>query len=195
MDKNLIDKIKSLREETGAPIGLIKEALELNQNDSEKAKLFLIKKGSEFLSKKSETTATKSLIEGYIHFNGKVGALVELGAETDFVTRNDDFKKLAHEIAVQVATMNPAYLNRDQIPTDLLEKEKENFKEEIKNKPKDVAEKINAGKLEKFFENVCLIDQPYFKDEKLKIKDLVSQAANKFKEKIEIKKFSRLSST
>jgi elongation factor Ts len=193
MDQETINKIKSLREETGAPLGLIKEALESHQGDIDKAKNYLLSRGAEFLSKKEGIVAGKGIIEGYIHFNGKVGALIELRAETDFVTKSDEFKKLAHELALQIATMKAVYVSRDEIPTDVLARQTDVFKAELKDKPDEIVDKIVAGKLEKWFSEVCLLDQPYFKDEQFKIKDLISQAANKFKEKIEVRRFVRLS--
>lgn len=193
MDQATLNKIKTLRDETGAPLGLIKTALEIHQNDLDKAKDYLIKQGADFLSKKEGAVAGQGLIEGYIHFNGKVGALVELRAETDFVTKSEDFKKLAHEVALQVATMKATYVSRAEIPADVLASQTEAFKAEIGDKPAEIADKIIAGKLEKWFSEICLLDQPYFKDEQLKIKDLLSQAVNKFKEKIEIRRFVRLS--
>jgi elongation factor Ts len=193
MDKELLEKIKKLREETGAPIGLCKEALENTKGNIEEAKKYLIKKGEALLEKRGEKIAGQGIIEGYIHFNGKVGALVEVRAETDFVAKNPEFKQLAHEVALQVATMNPKYLSRDTIPQEVLEAKKEELMADIKDKPKDIKEKIVEGRLEKWFEEVCLLEQRYIKDENLKIKDLISNFANKFGEKIEIKRFVRLS--
>lgn len=193
MDKEILEKIKILRNETGAPIGLCKEALEATKGDLEEAKKYIVKKGEKLLEKKGEKEAKNGIIEGYIHFNGRVGALVEMRAETDFVARSEEFKKLAHEIALQVATMNPLYLSRDSIPDDVLKNKQKEFEEELKEKPKEVQEKIIQGKLEKWYEEVCLLEQRYFKDENLKIKDLIHTAANKFGEKIEIRRFARLS--
>jgi elongation factor Ts len=193
MDKELLEKIKRLREETGAPIGKCKEALEKENGDIEKAKLYLRKIGESFLEKKKETTARQGIIEGYIHFNGRVGALVELLSETDFVAQNPEFKKLAHELAMQVAFMKPLYISREKIPQGDLEEKIKEFKEEIKDKPEKIQEKIIEGKLEKWYEEVCLLEQAYFKDENIKIKDLINEFVNKFGEKIEVYRFTRLS--
>ena len=193
MDKELLEKIKKLREETGAPIGLCKEALEATSGNFEEAKKYLIKKGESLLEKKKEKESKIGIIEGYVHFNGKVGALVEMKAETDFVARSEEFKKLAHEIALQIATMNPLYLSKESIPKEDLEEKIKEFEEEVKDKPKDIKEKIIEGKLEKWYEEVCLLEQKYFKDENLKIKDLIYSTANKFGEKIEVTRFVRLS--
>lgn len=193
MEKDLLEKIKILRNETGAPVWLCKEALEVTKGNLEEAKKYLIKKGEALLEKREEKTTGAGIIEGYIHFNGRVGALVEMRAETDFVARSEEFKKLAHEIALQIATMNPLYISKESIPPEELEKKKKEFEEEIGEKPADVKTKIIEGKLEKWYEEICLLEQRYFKDETLKIKDLIHSTANKFGEKIEVKRFARLS--
>ncbi|MGC8981569.1 MAG: elongation factor Ts [Minisyncoccia bacterium] len=193
MNEENIKKLKELKELTGAPLGLCKEALENSEWDIEKAKKYLIKKGEGLLEKKRENIARFGIIEGYIHFNGRVGALVEMRAETDFVTKSEEFKKLAHEIALQVATMNPKYLKREDIKEEEIEEKKREFSVGLEDKPKDVKEKIIENKLEKWYEEVCLLDQNYIKDENIKIKDLINNFANKFGEKIELKRFVRLS--
>lgn len=194
MDKDLLEKIKQLRVETEAPIGKCKEALLATNGDLEKAKEWLRKKGAELLSKKESVKTGQGIIEGYIHFNGRVGALVELRAETDFVTKSEEFKKLAHEIALQVATMAPQYLSLETVPKEVLEAKKKEFAEEIdEDKPKEVFEKILQGKLEKWANEVCLLNQPYIKNESITIKDLIDEYINKFGEKIEVKTFVRLS--
>ncbi len=193
MDKELLEKIKKLREETGAPIGKCKEALEKENGDLEKAKIYLRKIGEGLLEKKKETIAKQGIIEGYIHFNGRVGALVELLSETDFVAQNPEFKKLAHELAMQVAFMKPLYVSQAKIPEKDLEEKINEFKEETKDKPENVQKQIIEGKLNKWYEEVCLLEQPYFKDENLKIKELINEFVNKFGEKIEINRFTRLS--
>ena len=193
MDKELLEKIKILRNETGAPIGLCKEALEVTKGNLEEAKKYLIKKGEALLEKRGEKIAGVGIIEGYVHFNGRVGALVEMRAETDFVAKSEEFKKLAHEIALQVATMKHLYLSKETIPEEDLVRKKKEFEEEVKDKPEDVKAKIIEGKLEKWYEEVCLLEQKYFKDENLKIKDLIHSTANKFGEKIEVRRFVRIS--
>ncbi|GIW66302.1 MAG: elongation factor Ts [Candidatus Parcubacteria bacterium] len=193
MNRDLIEKIKKLREETSAPINLCKEALEQSKGDLELAKKYIIKKGEGLINKKTDKTTGFGIIEGYIHFNGRVGSLVEIRCETDFVAKSDEFKKLAHEIAIQIATMNPKYLSSDYIPEDVKEEKINEFKNEFEDKPEEVRNKIIENKLLKWYEEICLLDQKYFKDENLKIKDLIHQAVNKFGEKIEIKRFVRLS--
>jgi elongation factor Ts len=193
MDQSLLQKIKQLREETGAPIGKCREALEKENGDLEKAKIYLRKIGENLLEKKKEKETKNGIVEGYIHFNGRVGALVEALSETDFVAKNPEFKKLAHELAMQVAFMNPLYLSLDKIPEEVLEAKKKEFSEDIQDKPEKVRDQIINGRLQKWAEEVCLLDQLYFKDENLKIKDLINEYANKFGEKIEVRRFVRLS--
>lgn len=193
MDKQLLELVKKLREETGMPIGKCVEALIATNNDLEKAKEWLRKKGAELLSKKEATKTGQGIIGGYVHFNGRLGALVELRAETDFVTQHSDFKKLAYDLAVHVATMMPQYIKKEDIPQEILEAKKKEFLEEIgHDKPKDIQEKILQAKLEKWFAEVCLLEQPYVKDESKKVRDLIDECANKFGEKIEIARFVRL---
>jgi elongation factor Ts len=193
MEAELLEKIKKLREETGAPIGKCKEALEKENWDLEKAKIYLRKIGESLLEKKKEKETKNGIVEGYIHFNGRVGALVELLSETDFVSQNPEFKKLAHELAMQVAFMNPLYLELEKIPQEVIEEKKKEFSEDIMYKPEKIREEIIKGRLKKWSEEVCLLDQPYFKDESMKVRDLINEYANKFGEKIEVRRFVRLS--
>jgi elongation factor Ts len=193
MDTQLLEKIKKLREETGAPIGKCKEALEKENWDLEKAKIYLRKIGESLLEKKKEKETKNGIVEGYVHFNGRVGALVELLSETDFVSQNPEFKKLAHELAMQVAFMNPLYLELEKIPQEVIEEKRKEFSEDVMDKPEKVREEIINGRLKKWSEEVCLLDQPYFKDETMKVRDLINEYANKFGEKIEVRRFVRLS--
>jgi elongation factor Ts len=193
MEAELLEKIKKLREETGAPIGKCKEALEKENWDLEKAKIYLRKIGESLLEKKREKETKNGIVEGYIHFNGRVGALVELLSETDFVSQNPEFKKLAHELAMQVAFMNPLYLELEKIPQEVIEEKRKEFSEDVMDKPEKVREEIIKGRLKKWSEEVCLLDQPYFKDETMKVRDLINEYANKFGEKIEVRRFVRLS--
>lgn len=194
MEKELLEKIKKLRTETGAPISKCKEALLASNGDLDKAKEWLRKKGAELLDRKESVETRQGIIEGYIHFNGRVGALVELRAETDFVTQSEDFKKLAHEIALQVATMSPKYISLETIPKEVLEAKKKEFIEEVgEDKPKEVLEKILQGKIEKWAGEICLLNQPYIKQEDITVKDLIDEYVNKFGEKIEVRRFCRLS--
>ncbi|HPC31231.1 MAG TPA: elongation factor Ts [Candidatus Paceibacterota bacterium] len=188
-----IEDIQQLREETQAPIMECKKALEEAKGDFNKAKEILKKKGELKAIKKQTGETSAGIIDGYIHSNGQVAALVELRAETDFVSRNADFKQLAHDLAMHIAAMNPTYLSQENIPGQELEKKKEEYLKEFENekKPKEILEKIIQGKLTKDFEEMCLMNQTFIKDETKKISDLIKEATAKFGEKIEIKRFVR----
>jgi len=188
-----IEDIQKLREETQAPIMECKKALEEAKGDFDKAKEILKKKGELRAIKKQTGETLAGIIDGYIHSNGQVAALVELRAETDFVSRNADFKQLAHDLAMHIAAMNPVYLSQENIPDEELEKKREEYLKEFENekKPKEILEKIIEGKLNKDFGELCLMNQIFIKDETKKISDLIKEATAKFGEKIEIKRFIR----
>ncbi|MFH0779674.1 MAG: translation elongation factor Ts [Parcubacteria group bacterium] len=186
--------ILKLRNLTGAGLVDCQKALDEAGGDLTKAQEILRKKGEAKAAKKiQERQAKEGIVYSYIHSNNKVGVLLELFCETDFVARTDDFKNLARDIAMQIAAMSPEYLNSDQIPDEVIEKEKEIYREQLKTegKPEAMIEKIMTGKLQKFYEEVCLLNQPFIKDEKIKIEDLIKQAIAKIGEKIEIGKFVR----
>lgn len=185
--------VKELREKTGAGMMECKKALEAAGGDMEKAIVFLREKGMATAQKKAARTAKEGLIASYIHAGGKIGVIVELNCETDFVARNEDFQNLAKDIAMQVAAVKPLYVTREQVPADVLQKEREIYLTQAKTsgKPEKVWDKIVEGKLEKFYEEVCLYDQPFIKDPNLKIKDLIVQAVSKIGENIQIRRFSR----
>ncbi len=183
--------IKEIREATGAGILDVKDALSEASGDKEKAIEILRKKGIVKLGKKADRVAKEGIIESYIHGGGRIGVLVEINCETDFVARTDDFKNLAKEIALHVAASNPLYLNREQVPPEVIEKEKEIYKESTVGKPAEVAEKMLSGKLEKYFEEVCLMDQPYVKDPSMKISDFVASQVAKMGENVFVRRFAR----
>lgn len=185
--------VKELREKTGAGMMECKKALEATGGDIEKAITFLREKGMATAQKKSGRTAKEGLVTSYIHAGGKIGVIVEVNCETDFVARNDDFKNLTKDIAMQIAAVKPLYVKREDVPADVLVKEKEIYLTQAKNsgKPEKVWDKIVEGKLEKYYEEVCLYDQPFIKDPNLKIKDLVVQAISKIGENIQIRRFAR----
>lgn len=187
--------ITLLRDRTGAGLMDCKAALEESSGDMEKAIEYLRKKGQKKLEAKQSRVAGEGIIDSYIHAGGKVGVLVELRCETDFVARNDAFRGLAHEIALQAAAMNPLYLSVEDIPFEILEKEKEIYREQLlkEGKPEVMIEKILSGKMEKYYESVCLLKQPFIKDDKKKIEDLVSEAVIKLGEKIRVERFIRFS--
>ncbi len=187
------EMVKELREKTGAGMMECKKALEATNGDMEKAILFLRERGMAAAQKKASRTAKEGLIASYIHAGGKIGVLVEVNCETDFVARNDDFKELAKDIAMQIAAVKPLYVKREDVPEDVLAREKEIYMTQAKNsgKPEKVWDKIVEGKLESYYQEVCLYEQPFIKDPKLKIKDLIAQAVGKIGENIQVKRFVR----
>lgn len=192
-----LDLVKKLREKTGAGVGDCKEALTQSQGDMEKAVEFLRKKGLASAARKATRSAKQGLIDSYIHLGGKIGVLLEVNCETDFVARNDDFKKFVRDLALQIAATNPAYLNKEDVPPEVLEKEKAILKEQVinspqgKGKPEGVLEKIINGRLEKFYQEACLIEQPFVKDTNLTIKDYLGATVGKIGENIVIRRFTR----
>lgn len=186
-----LELIQKLRKQTGAGMMDVKQALDEANGDESKAVEILRKKGQKIAAKKQqEREAKDGLVEAYIHAGGKVGSMIVLACETDFVARNEEFKALAHEIAMQVAAMKPEYVSVEDVPEDIKNKEMEIYKAELKDqdKPAEVIEKIVNGKLDKFYQQVCLLEQPYIKDDKKKIKDLIDEATAKMGEKIEVKR-------
>ncbi|MEK7161948.1 MAG: translation elongation factor Ts [Patescibacteria group bacterium] len=185
------DLLKELRELTGAGMLEIKQALNETGNDKEKTIELLRKKGALKVGKKADRIANEGLIETYIHPGNRVGVLIEINCETDFVARTEDFKNLAKDLALHIAAANPLYVTSAEIPAEVVEKEKEIYKEQIKGKPAEVVEKILEGKIAKYYEETCLMDQPFAKNQDLKIKDVMAEAVAKMGEKIEVKRFAR----
>ncbi|MGC8851633.1 MAG: translation elongation factor Ts [Minisyncoccia bacterium] len=188
-----VKDIQKLREETQAPVMECKHALEEANGDFEKAKMILKKKG-ELRAEKKQNAQTKSgIIEAYIHSNNRVGVLLELRCETDSVAQNQDFKILAHDIAMHIAALNPLYISSNNIPQEEMNKKIEEYKKELEgsNKPQEIIDKIIQGKLEKEFEEICLLDQTFIKDETKKIRDLLKETTAKFGENIEVGRFCR----
>ncbi len=185
--------IKELREKTGAGIVECKKALVEANGDMAKAEEILRKKGAAKAAKKAERATAEGAVFAYIHAGGKVGALVELSCETDFVARNETFKELGHEIALQVAAMAPEYVSREEVPQEVVEKEKEILREQAlkEGKPENIVEKIVEGRLNKFFSEKCLLDQPWIKDDSKTIKDLLTDYITKLGENIKVKRFAR----
>lgn len=185
--------ITQLRTKTGAGIVDCKEALTESNGDLVKAEEILRKKGLKTVAKKAGRSAKEGVITSYIHAGGKVGVMVELNCETDFVARNDDFQTLAKDIAMHIAASAPEYLKPEDVPSAVLEKEKEILREQLKaeGKPEAMMEKIIEGKLAKFYEERCLLNQVFIKDETKKISDLVQAAIAKIGENIELRRFTR----
>ncbi len=185
------DIIKELRELTGAGIMDIKEALTEGSGDKDKAIEILRKKGTLKAGKKADRIAKEGIVETYIHPGGRVGVLVEINCETDFVARTDDFKNLAKDIALHIAAANPLYLNTTDVPNEVLEKEKEIYKEQVKDKPEDVVNKIVDGKIAKYYEEACLLEQPFAKNPDQKVKEVISAAVAKMGENVQVRRFAR----
>jgi elongation factor Ts len=186
------EMVKDLRDKTGVGMMECKKALTESNGDFEKAIDLLRQKGLATASKKAGRTASEGLIESYIHM-GKIGTMLEVNCETDFVARTDDFKQLVKDIAMHIAAATPVYLSREDVPQDVLEREKEIYKAQVANKPPQVVEKIIEGKLEKFYTDFCLLDQIFIKDtdQKMKIKDLITEKIAKLGENIMIKRYAR----
>jgi elongation factor Ts len=184
--------VKELREQTGAGLMDCKKALSEAGGSLDKARDILRQKGLAMASKKTGREASEGLVNSYIHMD-KIGVLVEINCETDFVAKTDEFRAFVKDIAMHIAAANPAYLKREDIPSDIIEKEKEIYVSQIKNKPPHIVEKILEGKLEKFYEDMCLVDQIFVKDpeQKMKIKDLVVEKIAQLGENIVIKRFAR----
>ncbi|MCE5313233.1 MAG: translation elongation factor Ts [Nitrospiraceae bacterium] len=186
------DVVKELREKTGAGLMDCKRALNESGGDMEKAVDILRQKGLATAAKKSGRSASQGLIGSYIHMD-KVGVMVEVNCETDFVARTDDFRALVKDIAMHITASNPQYVSREEVPADVIEREKEIYRAQVEGKPAQVVEKILEGKLEKFFADTCLVEQVFVKDPegKQKIKDLVTEKVAKLGENIIIRRFAR----
>lgn len=193
----MLDAVRILRDKTNAGIMDCKHALKEANGDIEKAIEILRKKGKASASKKAGRVAKEGCIESYIHMGGKIGVLVEINCETDFVARNSEFKRLVRDIAMQIAASKPSCLNIGDIPKKVIEKEKEIYREQIlsneknRKKPEEAINKIIDSKLQKFYEETCLLEQPFIKDQKLKVKDLIEQAIVTLGENIVIRRFAR----
>ncbi len=184
-------EIKELRQETGISVMECKKALEEAGGDKEKAWKILQEKSKEVQRKKQDRTLGAGVVQSYIHNNGNVGVLLELDAETDFVANNEEFKKLAYEIAMHIAAMNPQYLKQEDVSDEERQRMKERFEEEFADKPEQAREKAVEGKLKTFFAERTLLEQGYVKDPDKTIANLIEDATQKFKERIEIVRFTR----
>lgn len=185
-------EITELRNRTGAGMMDCKKALEESSGDIEKAIEHLRKKGAATAAKRAEREAKEGIVAVYTHGN-KLGSMVEVNCETDFVARNEDFKAFARDMAMQVAASAPLYVSREEVPAEVLEKEKEIESEKLKaeGKPAEIIEKILEGKMDKFYGEVCLLEQPFIKDGSVKIQDLINEQIAKIGEKIQIRRFER----
>jgi elongation factor Ts len=186
-----IEDIKKLRDQTGAGMMKAKEALEASKGDYDKAVLWLREKGEATAAKKADREARAGLIEGYVH-SGRIGVLVEINCETDFVARTEDFKVFARDIAMHVAAANPEYLSSEFVPADIVAREEAIYRREVEGKPAEIIEKIVAGKLAKYYEQVCLVNQPFVKDPDVTVGKLTTNLVAKLGENIVIRRFSRM---
>lgn len=186
------DVVKALRDKTGVSVMQCRKALEEAEGDLAKAEVILRKKSGAQAEKKADRTFGAGAIGSYVH-DGAIGAMVLVSCETDFVSKNPEFGALAREVAMQVAASNPAFITEAEIPQDAKESATEVFKKEVADKPADMQEKILAGKLASYFESQVLMNQPYIKDESKRVSDLISEATQKFGERIEITQIARFS--
>jgi len=186
-----LDLVKKLREKTGAGYADCQKALKDSKGNIEKAVEILRKKGISVALKKTGRTAKEGSVGSYVHLGGKIAVLVEVNCETDFVSKNDDFKNFVKEIAMQIAATNPKYVKIEDIPEEVIKKEKEILKEGIKGKPAGVIDKIVDGKLQKYYQDVCLLEQPSIRDGELKVKGLLTNIILKIGENILIRRFVR----
>jgi elongation factor Ts len=185
-------EIKALREETSAPMMDCRKALLDAGGDVERAKALLLERGAAQAAKKSERAAEEGLVSGYIHAGGKIGVLVEINSETDFVARNPKFAELSRDLAMHVAAMSPKYLGRESVPSDTVDALRNEFRAAVPaGKPPEVAEKIVEGKLNKWFEEHCLLDQAFVKDDSMSVADLVNRATGALGERIRVRRFTR----
>ena len=187
------EMVKALRERTGAGVLDCKRALEETGGDLEEATRLLRQRGLAIATKKAGRLAEEGLVEAYIHAGGRLGALVEINCETDFVARTEEFQRLAHDLAMQVVASNPHYLRPEDIPPEVIEEKKRLFLSELEgqNKPEHLWERIVEGKLERYYDQVCLLRQPFIKDEGLTVEEVIIEGIAKLGENIVIRRFAR----
>jgi elongation factor Ts len=186
-------QVKDLREKTGAPMMDCKQALTEAKGDLEQAVVILRKKGVSVAAKKAARVTSEGSVTSYIHAGGKIGVLVEVNCESDFVARTDDFKELVHDIAMHIAASDPKYVRKEDVTKADFDREKEIYLDQaIKSgKPAHIAEKMVAGKMEKFYEEVCLYEQPFIKDQTINISQLIAAKIGKLGENIAVRRFAR----
>lgn len=189
------ERVRELRDKTGAGVMDCKEALAAAGDDLEKAVDYLRKKGLASAAKRAHREAREGVVGAYVHPGSRIGVLIELNCETDFVARTDQFQELVKSLAMQVAAANPSYVSREEVPAAVIEREKEIYRQQLadQKKPPQVLEKIIEGKLGKFYEDACLLDQAYIRDPsgKMRVKDLVGEMSAKTGEKVAVRRFAR----
>ena len=185
--------VMNLRQQTGAGMMDCKKALTETTGDMEKAVEFLREKGIATAAKKAGRIAAEGVVDSYIHMGGKVGVLVEVNCETDFVARGDKFKELVHDVALQIAAAKPLYVSREEVPAETIEKEKEILRVQAINegKPAAIAEKMVEGRIKKYYEDFCLLDQKFVKDPEKTVNDIIVEATAQIGEKISVRRFVR----
>ena len=186
-------QVKELRDRTGVGFAACREALVEATGDIERAIDLLRKKGQATAAKKAQRATSEGLVSCYIHAGGKIGVLIEVNCESDFVARTDDFQRLCHDVAMHIAALDPRFLRREDVTQETLDREREIYKEQAKatGKPPEVVEKIVNGKMEKFYEENCLYEQHFIKDEGLTVKELIDHTIAKIGENIAVRRFSR----
>ena len=185
--------VKELREKSGAPMGDCLKALQESKGDIEAAFVVLRKRGMASAAKKSSRSTNEGAVGNYIHAGGKIGVMVELNCESDFVARTDDFQDLLKDIAMHIAASDPRYVRPEDVTPEDLDREKEIYKAQAmaSGKPENIAEKMVVGKMAKFYEEVCLLEQPFIKDQSVSIKELIAQKVGKLGENITVRRFAR----
>ncbi len=185
--------VKELRERTNAGMMDCKKALQETNGDMDKAIELLREKGLAAAAKKAGRLAAEGLVESYIHGNGRIGVLVEVNSETDFVAKTPAFKELVKDIAMQIAASRPEYVNKEEVPEDILEREKHILKVQAQNegKPEKIIDKMVVGRLEKFYKEVCLLEQPFIKDPDISVGELITNSIAKIGENIQVRRFAR----
>jgi elongation factor Ts len=188
-----MEMVKELRERTGAGVLDCKKALAEKNGDMEKAVEYLREKGLAAAAKKAGRISAEGIVYSYIHGDGRIGVLLELNCETDFVAKNPAFKELAKNLAMQIAASRPEYVDKEDVPAEALAKEKEILTAQALNegKPEKVVEKMVAGRIEKYYKEVCLLEQPYIKDPDIAVKDLIVEQISKIGENIRVRRFVR----
>jgi elongation factor Ts len=186
-------QVKELREKSGAPMGDCLKALQEAKGDMEEAFVVLRKRGIASAAKKASRSTNEGAVGTYIHAGGKIGVLIELNCESDFVARTDDFQDLLKDIAMHIAAVDPRFVSKDEVTTEDVEKEKEIYRAQAaaSGKPANIIEKMLEGKMSKFYEEVCLLEQPFIKDQALTIQQLISQKVAKLGENISVRRFAR----
>ena len=189
-----MEAVKKLRAMTGAGMMDVKKTLEETEGDLDKAARLLRERGIAKAAKKADREAREGFVGSYVHHNGKIATLVELNCETDFVARNEAFQALARELAIHVAMANPSYLSREQVPAEVVDAERQALADQAKQegKPEAVVEKIVEGRLGKFYAEICLLEQPFVKDDKKTVQELLNEAIARMGENIQIGSFSRI---